>query len=397
MYINAIFNISIAQTKVGGPVSGIWDHTNSPYLVNDDDIIISNGDTLIIKPGVEVVFNSGGFEFTVYGTLLAEGTSDSLIVFRGAIDNPGIWNGIHFFVPDSSNKLAFCLIKNAGGDADAAVKISCNDESKLTISNSIIMKNYANGITINQGDSLVIRQCNILNNRGNGVYYSPGDKSGSPNLTSNIIINNDEFGIVNDGKSNMCYNLVWNNRNGNFLDSFKEPHVPLGVLTGTNSNGDSCDSKTNISFDPLFVDLQNDNFHLRKDSPCINAGDLFMPQDPDGTQADIGVYYYDTSIEDLPGSTTNNVLARPNPFTPNNDGFNDYVKFDFPSVTENSFEILIFDVSGKKVATLSSAVSRNNQWYGTDDKGNKMAPGVYIYIIKINGSTEYNGTITLIR
>lgn len=52
---------------------------------------------------------------------------------------------------------------------------------------------------------------------------------------------------------------------------------------------------TDINADPLFVDAANGDFHIKKDSPCRNAGiDVGLMQDYDGKQvhqpADIGTY-----------------------------------------------------------------------------------------------------------
>ena len=85
-----------------------------------------------------------------------------------------------------------------------------------------------------------------------------------------------------------------------------------------------------------------------------------------------------------------------NPFTPNNDGFNDYVFFEFPEMFLKPSEVLIFDLYGKKVRTIRSN-GDEYRWYGSDDNGQELLPGVYIYIIRADGKSEHNGTLTLIR
>lgn len=47
----------------------------------------------------------------------------------------------------------------------------------------------------------------------------------------------------------------------------------------------------NINLEPAFVDPST-NFHLRAESPCIDAGDPVTPSDPDATRADMGYFPY---------------------------------------------------------------------------------------------------------
>jgi gliding motility-associated-like protein len=100
------------------------------------------------------------------------------------------------------------------------------------------------------------------------------------------------------------------------------------------------------------------------------------------------------TVSSMPESIQEQLTVLPNPFTPNNDNYNDVVYFNLSSdMIGIKTEIQIFDISGK-------LVRKNNQdlsWNGLDNNGNSLKPGVYIYIIKINNQTKYNGTITLIR
>jgi len=87
----------------------------------------------------------------------------------------------------------------------------------------------------------------------------------------------------------------------------------------------------------------------------------------------------------------------PNPFTPNNDGFNDYVEFTFSESIPLKPVVHIFNLRGKKVCELNPGSERSCQWDGKDRSGNDLEPGVYIYIINSEDGKSSNGTVTLIR
>lgn len=83
----------------------------------------------------------------------------------------------------------------------------------------------------------------------------------------------------------------------------------------------------------------------------------------------------------------------PNPFTPNGDGFNDFVLFNYPGIIANQGKIFIFNFGGKKIRELVGT----NRWDGKNDDGESLSSGVYLYILKVNGKNTANGTITLVR
>jgi len=79
----------------------------------------------------------------------------------------------------------------------------------------------------------------------------------------------------------------------------------------------------------------------------------------------------------------------PNPFTPNGDDINDFAVFDYPLMFSGEAELMVFDVRNRLVY--------QNKWHGTDNEGNKLRPGLYLYIIKKDGEIVCNGTIVLHR
>jgi hypothetical protein len=109
-----------AQTTVSGNVSGTWTAANSPYLVTNN-IGVPAGQTLVIQPGVQVVFQ-GFYRFGITGQLVAEGTAAQPISFSQQ-DTTGWWNdqqmaggwrGIYFapLATTDSSRLVHCIIKD---------------------------------------------------------------------------------------------------------------------------------------------------------------------------------------------------------------------------------------------------------------------------------------------
>ena len=377
---------SVAQ--IIGPVKGIWTPDKNPYYIVGD-IWVSPGDTLIIKPGVEVFF-LGTYYFEIKGLLQALGTADNMITFHGG-GAKGSWRGIYF--PESATNgciLDYCIIKDAGFENWSAIYIE-NNEYRVTISNSEIFNCKCKSIYIiswftTHGGDNITKKCrplianNSIHDNGNdGIYvyayykntdingnnntsiaapkikynliysnggagikcytYANGSSSGwgnnddtnptiqanpkiqqntiygngacgidcsktineyfdgtviieaNPLITSNIISNNGEYGL-NANNTVSCekvkFNDFWKNKSSNFSGI----GCDLGKIVKRNLNGDPCDFNWNIYSDPEFVDALHFDFRLRCTSPCIDAGDLSLPFDPNGSRPDIGAIYY---------------------------------------------------------------------------------------------------------
>lgn len=107
----------------------------------------------------------------------------------------------------------------------------------------------------------------------------------------------------------------------------------------------------------------------------------------------------------LGGSLLRSVVVLPNPFTPNNDGINDIATISYTLLKAKkpvNVEISIYDLYGNLVRTLYSSkdLAGNNaiNWDGTDQKGRRLLPGVYIYKLSVwsdIGVSTKTGTITL--
>ncbi|UCE04987.1 MAG: carboxypeptidase regulatory-like domain-containing protein [bacterium] len=98
-------------------------------------------------------------------------------------------------------------------------------------------------------------------------------------------------------------------------------------------------------------------------------------------------------IEVLEGELT----VRSNPFTPNGDGINDEVTFNFEKLGVINPLLKLFDVSGRAIATITDRTGYKFVWNGKDRFGNPAQPGVYLYLIQDQDKTIANGYVVLAR
>jgi len=171
-----------------GNVSGTWTVEGSPYLVNGE-ITIPNDSTLIIEPGVDVIF-TGHYKFNVQGRILTMGTQQDTINFT-AQDTLVGWHGIRFMNTANTNdssKIVWCSLQygkaNSGDDYDrCGGAILAVNFSKLLLSNCLLSFNMNSGDIATTGGGAIC----ILSN------------SGSPVIENNVISHNRAVGTQGGG------------------------------------------------------------------------------------------------------------------------------------------------------------------------------------------------------
>ena len=141
------------------------------------------------------------------------------------------------------------------------------------INNTII--NSAHGIQIGTGEELHIVKNNIVTSCEEGVMFTHAP----------------QFGDIDEHVEeyiSFTYNCFWNNET-NFYALFGI----LGEDGWIRAEEFNPRPGTGMIYEnPLFVDAENGDFYLTADSPCIDTGDPDSPEDPDGTRADMGAFYY---------------------------------------------------------------------------------------------------------
>jgi len=208
LFIYTIFltSISFADTHIaGGNVSGIWETVNSPYII-DGEIDIPVDSTLIIEPGVSIIF-SGHYSFYVHGRLLAIGTINDTISFTmndtTGFSNPdttaGGWHGLRFIDTEvnsqDSSKIIYCKLEYGKAvEVDrTGGAISCSFSSDILIQNCLIRRNFADsnggGIYCHYSSPAIYSttvSSNISSYNGGGIYFSKS----YPSLKHISIVNN---------------------------------------------------------------------------------------------------------------------------------------------------------------------------------------------------------------
>ncbi len=197
----------------GGKVSGTWTLEGSPYHINGE-IIVPNGKTLTIEPGVDVVF-TGYYKFYIQGRILAIGTEQDSIIFT-ADDHSAGWHGIRLNeTPDSNDStiFKFCLFEygkaNTGtGDVNLCGGAVYAKVDKLRISHCLFRNNmcYHSDIIQSGGGAIaiignpIIEFCEFSENSGvfGGAMVIWGSGL-NPVIRNNYFHHNQGHGTINIG------------------------------------------------------------------------------------------------------------------------------------------------------------------------------------------------------
>ncbi|MCO6449373.1 MAG: RHS repeat protein, partial [Caldilineales bacterium] len=127
-----------------------WNAAGSPYVVTCD-VYVNPGVTLTINPGVVVKFNSFWEDIQVNGTLLANGSAGSPIIFTSLKDDtaggdtngdggattpaPEDWSSLRFLNSSTGSVLNHAIVRYGGGQYSENIYVATSD---VSISNSTI-------------------------------------------------------------------------------------------------------------------------------------------------------------------------------------------------------------------------------------------------------------------
>ena len=207
---------------------------------------------------------------------------------------------------------------------------------------------------------------------------------------------------------------------GNILWNDSKPEVDMSGAVSTALTYSDIDDGTGepwfgtgcIDADPIFENAPGGDFQITWDnfptpdatkSPCIDTGDPSSPVDPDGTRADMGVFFFDqqTGIEEGTSPVGAGVLlGTPNPFSGST-----VITCTLPQGTACTGDLLnlsVYDLGGHLVTTLvedepaASHTPVSASWDGRDGQGRSIPSGTYIAELAV-GEFRRTGKLLILR
>jgi len=262
------------------------------YIPHDADNIgeaigYADGDTIFVPEGEHLLGVN-----TVYSSvaIIGIGDPDKVIItqlhkggLQGSAWNPSI------------------ILKNLTFDSIGRVVLGHNSQTKANVhATNVIFKDiiqtaiaqtsqleasFKNCIFYNcQEDvfnvygNVLIENCVFFNNK-DVLVINP-----SQGYNSGIIIRNSIF--YNNSGDNIIFDNFWYEPYE--LPSIEYSNISLNKVSGYQG---ALSGEGLIDSDPLFIDVENYDFHLQDESPCIDTGNPDSEyNDPDGSNSDMGAY-----------------------------------------------------------------------------------------------------------
>lgn len=89
------------------------------------------------------------------------------------------------------------------------------------------------------------------------------------------------------------------------------------------------------------------------------------------------------------------IAIYPCPFTPDGNGINDVTYFVLPEEMMPTASVKIYTIGGQFIRDVEGAGRDYLTWDGRDLNGLMAKPGVYLYLLTVNGEPLRKGTVTL--
>ena len=280
---NAIFlkNVNINENTT-------WD-SKLPYIIYNSVTVAENTE-LKINPGSRILFHNGA-TMNIKGSLVAQGTTKDSILFAGDRmeriyeEEPGQWNGLHFYPSSRNSIINNATIKNAAAGITVD-SISNNNNPKLILANTTVKNMQVVGFLGYHASFTAFN--NLFYNCGQYLIYGVG--GGMYDLKQNTFaaynfnfarrtsalyfsdtISDKEFATIN---LNLTNNIIWGSLDDELLietiNSNNSAISANGNLIKTRKS--NYNSNNIINQDPIFINPRMGNFELKPESPALAKG-----------------------------------------------------------------------------------------------------------------------------
>ncbi|MCJ0741483.1 hypothetical protein [Pedobacter montanisoli] len=280
---NAIFlkNVNINENTT-------WD-SKLPYIIYSSVTVAENAE-LKINPGSRILFHNGA-TMNIKGSLIAQGTVKDSILFAGDRleriyeEEPGQWNGLHFYPSSRNSIINNATIKNAAAGITVD-SISNNNNPKLILANTSVKNMQVVGFLGYHASFTAFN--NLFYNCGQYLMYGVG--GGAYNLKQNTFaaynfnfarrtsalyfsdtISDKEFAPIN---LNLTNNIIWGSLDNElFIETVNSNNSTINIngnLIKTLKN--NYNNNNIINQDPLFINPRIGNFEVRAESPVLAKG-----------------------------------------------------------------------------------------------------------------------------
>ncbi len=263
--------------------------TESPYIVTGN-VLINEGASLTIEPGVIVKFESG-YSLQINGDLIARGTDSQMITFTSNQPSPapGDWGYILFsdtstdaaFDVDgnyiSGSILEYCTVEYAGGSSVSNNGTVRADNAHPYINHCTIQNNTASGIYAwNLSGVLKITNNNISYNSassdGGGIYASGGTIKISNNIISNNNASNRGGGIyISYGNATIYSNTISNNTSNNWGAGIGTHTSEIIIRNNHIVHNSSSNNRSGVETTRGNVTIENNNISMNNGSGILTA------------------------------------------------------------------------------------------------------------------------------
>jgi hypothetical protein len=381
----------------------------SEYATIQDAIDASeNRDTILVAPGnypENINFNgknivvgsyylSFGVDYFIEETVIDGNNSGSVVTFENGEDSSAVLIGFRITSSfansplkciDSSPTLSHLSVRNnmfySGSEAGIHL---FNSNSKLD--NLYIADNVKNstgyggaGIWV-ENSSISISNSLIVNNSTEHMGYPTG--AGGIEVTNSLLFfdgntmyNNYGGAILfKDGSIGTVINSIfWEND----ITLMEYGSMELSTLNASFSDiQGGWEGEGNIDADPLFCLSDSTDFTLAENSPCVGMGEY---------EADMGAF--GIGCEAILATHQDNMPLQyalyqnyPNPFNPTTTFRYDLPKYALVNIT-------IYDMMGRIVNNLVSSQQnagyKSIQWNATNNAGQPVSAGLYLYTIQV--------------